>query len=120
MKFVLIISFLLTSLMALAADKSTEVFTLDHQMSQNCEKKIKENLRFEKGISKIDVSLKDNTITIVYDSKKTDTEKIIQAFKKIGFTAFVVGSEKEAVEPAPCCSPQPSPCCEQQAAPCCR
>ena len=73
---------------AFAAEKKTEVFTLDHQMSQHCEKRIKENLRFEKGISKIEVSLKDNTITITYDPSKTDTEAIIEGFRKIGFTAF--------------------------------
>ena len=77
----------LMAMVAFAAEKTTEVFTLDHQMSQHCEKKIKENLRFEKGISKIEVSLEDNTITITYDPQKTDTEKIIAGFKKIGFNA---------------------------------
>ena len=79
---------------ASAADKATEVFTLDHQMSTHCEKKIKENLRFEKGVSKIDVSLKENTITITFDPSKTNSEKLIQAFNKIGFNASLSSPDK--------------------------
>ena len=91
MRIFLAFAFLLVSAVVFAkSEKAVEVFTLDHQMSSMCEKKIKENLRFEKGISKIEVSLKDNTITITFDPKKTDTEKIIEGFRKIGFTAFPV------------------------------
>ena len=83
---------------ASAADKATEVFTLDHQMSTNCEKKIKDNLRFEKGVSKIDVSLKENTITIAFDPSKTNSEKLIQAFNKIGFNASVYSKNKLSIQ----------------------
>lgn len=106
MRIFLALAFLLTSVVAFAkSEKAVEVFTLDHQMSSMCEKKIKENLRFEKGISKIDVSLKDNTITITFDPKKTDTEKIIAGFKKIGFTAFPV----DCLVPSECATPQVCP-----------
>lgn len=98
MRITFVLMLFLTSLMAFAADKTTEVFTLDHQMSTHCEKKIKENLRFEKGISDIKVSLKENTITITYDKGKTDTQKIIAAFKKIGFTAFVYQPDTERAD----------------------
>ena len=128
MKKLLTFVFLMSAFIAFAADKATEVFTLDHQMSSMCEKKIKENLRFEKGISNIEVSLPDNTITITFDPKKTDTEKIIAGFKKIGFTAFLYAPESQAEEeciPAPaCCTENPSeetpvpsccggPCCSE-------
>lgn len=91
-----------------AADKTTAVFTLDHQMSTHCEKKIKENLRFEKGVNSIEVSLKENTITIDYNPDKTDTEKLIKGFKKIGFNASEVGEETETPTKAGCCG---SACC---------
>lgn len=104
MRIFLAIALLFSSLVAFAADKTTEVFTLDHQMHQACEKRITSNLRFEKGISKIVVSLKKNTITITYDKEKTDTETIIKAFKKIGFNAMLV-----APDPAPEASAAPSP-----------
>lgn len=73
-----------------AADRVTEVFTLDHQMHSGCKTKIISNLRFEKGVSKIDVSLPDNTITIVYNPEKTDSPTLIGAFKKIGFNAVSI------------------------------
>lgn len=106
MRILLTFTLLLASIVAFAAQKETEVFTLDHQMSQMCEKKIMSNLRFEKGVKDIKVSLKENTITVTFDSDKTDTEKIIQGFKKIGFNAFLVDEEnyKEATLP-PCCAP---------------
>ena len=102
-KLFFLMAMLLSFTIAIAADnKATEVFTLDHQMSEHCEKKIKENLRFEKGVSDIVVSLKENTITIKYNPKKTDTEKLIKAFKKIGFNASVVDPENCNIQPAPC------------------
>ena len=110
MRILLTLAILLITATAFAkSEKATEVFTLDHQMSEMCEKKIKENLRYEKGISKIEVSLKQNTITVTFDPKKTDTAKIIEGFKKIGFTAFPVEDIKEE----PCTGPQicPHGCC---------
>ena len=95
MRILLIITLLLSSLTSFAGNKVKDVFTLDHQMSQMCEKKIKTNLRYEKGISKIDVSLKENTITITFDKDKTNPENIIEGFKKIGFNAFLVTPQEE-------------------------
>ena len=118
MRFTLLLTLLFSFLVAMAADKTTEVFTLDHQMSSHCEKKIKENLRFEKGISKIDVSLKNNTITITYDNRKTDTAKILEAFKKIGFTAFVYNEEESQSDQNCCTKGSSTGCCQPQGS-CC-
>ena len=96
MKFLISIALLMSSFMVFAGGKTTEVFTLDHQMAPTCQKKITANLRFEKGIVKIETSLKENTITITYDNEKTNTEQIIKAFKKIKFNAFVVKPESES------------------------
>ena len=102
---------LLLAFTASAADKVTEVFTLDHQMSTHCEKKIKENLRFEKGVSDLEVSLQDNTITITYNPEKTDTEKLIKGFKKIGFNAFLVSPENNGEENGNDIPADVVPCC---------
>ena len=53
----------------------------------NCEKKIKENIRFEKGIKSITTNLKDKTITVEYDADKTNVQNIINGFKKINYDA---------------------------------
>lgn len=53
----------------------------------NCEKKIKSNLRFEKGVTGITANAPDSIVSIKFDSQKTDIEKISKAFKKIGYAA---------------------------------
>lgn len=54
---------------------------------QNCVKKIKGNMRFEKGIKDISVDLTNKSVTITYSAKDTDKEKLKTALKKIGYTA---------------------------------
>lgn len=54
---------------------------------ENCEKTIKTNIRFEKGIKNIKTNLDNNTVTIEYDADKTNVENIIAGFKKINYEA---------------------------------
>ncbi len=85
------------------AETKETVYTVNPQMScQNCENKIKSNLRFEKGIKKIETSLKDQTVTVTYDDTKTDSDKIIAGFKKVGYTA-VAADGKPAAASKQCC-----------------
>ena len=60
-----------------AKDIKTVVLTTNPQMHcANCEKKIKDNIRFEKGIKSIKTNLEDKTITIEYDADKTNVPNI--------------------------------------------
>lgn len=72
---------------ALANTKAdTLVVTTNPQMHcENCEKKIKSNIRFVKGTKKIDTSVKEQKVTIIYDSKKASYKDFVGAFKKIGY-----------------------------------
>lgn len=64
----------------------TLVVTTNPQMHcENCEKKIKSNIRFVKGTKKIDNSVKEQKVTIIYDSKKASYKDFVGAFKKIGY-----------------------------------
>lgn len=64
----------------------TLVVTTQPQMHcQNCEKKIKSNIRFVKGTKKISTSVDEQKVTIVYDSKKANYDDFVTAFKKIGY-----------------------------------
>ena len=77
-------------------DIRTVVFTtLPEMHCANCEKKIKENIRFEKGIKSITTNLKDKTVTIEYDAEKTNVQDIIKGFKKIKYEASEVKKDKE-------------------------
>lgn len=70
------------------AEPAVIVYTVSPAMHcQNCENKIKTNLRFEKGVSQIATNVKDNTIKITYDKNKTNPEKLAAAFEKIGYQA---------------------------------
>ena len=61
-----------------AKDIKIVVLNTDPQMHcANCESKIKNNIRFEKGIKEIETNLADKTVTIKYDADKTTVEKII-------------------------------------------
>lgn len=83
-----------------AKDIKTVVFTTLPQMHcENCENKIKGNLRFEKGIKQITTSVPDQKVTIEYDADKTTPENIAKGFAKIGYKATVVTGEakKKAV-----------------------
>ena len=60
----------------------------------NCEKKIKDNIRFEKGIKSIKTNLKDKTVTVEYDADKTTIPAIIEGFKKIKYEAKEVKTNK--------------------------
>ncbi|MDE5647794.1 MAG: cation transporter [Muribaculaceae bacterium] len=69
-------------------NSKTVVFTVSPKMScKNCENKIKNNIRYEKGVSRIATDLKQQTVTITYDSEKTNSENLSKAFRKIGYTA---------------------------------
>lgn len=84
---------LLAALMLVAAGNAfaktsadTLVVTTQPQMHcQNCEKKIKSNIRFVKGTKKIITSVDEQKVTIVYDSKKANYNDFVAAFKKIGY-----------------------------------
>ena len=85
---------MLTAVVGLAKDIKTLVVTTQPQMHcESCEKKIKGNLRFEKGIKTIETDVENQRVTITYDADKTTSEKIIQSFDKFGYKASEVKSE---------------------------
>lgn len=107
MKTLLIMAFaLLTGLgTAAAKDIKTLIVTTVPQMHcQNCEKKIKENLRFEKGVKSIETNVEAQTVTIRFDADKTTPEKIIKGFEKFGYKARELkeGEKVKANADEPC------------------
>ena len=71
-----------------AKDIKTVVFNTAPEMHcQNCENRIKEGLKFEKGVKDIKTDLDSKTVTIEYDADKTSTDKLVEAFAKINYTA---------------------------------
>lgn len=97
-KTLLMLVLLITTMAAMAKDHKTATFTTSPQMHcENCENKIKNNLRFEKGVKLIETSVENQTVTITYDPKKTDPERLLKGFEKIGYKARLV-KEGEKIE----------------------
>ncbi|MGM9803832.1 MAG: heavy-metal-associated domain-containing protein [Muribaculaceae bacterium] len=64
----------------------TLVVTTNPQMHcSGCEAKIKKNIRFVKGVKKIETSVAQQKVTIVYNNSQTSYEDFVKAFGKIGY-----------------------------------
>ncbi len=50
-----------------------------------CENRIKQNIRFVKGVKAITTSVADQKVTIVYQKNKATYDDFVKAFGKIGF-----------------------------------
>ena len=103
MKKVFILSaMMLTAMVTSAKDIKTIVVTTNPEMHcESCEKKIKGNLRFEKGIKNIITNLNSKTVTIEYDADKTTVDNIIKGFKKIKYEAKEVKNTPKKGENTP-------------------
>ena len=62
---------------------------------ENCEKKVKNNMRFEKGVKELSTELKNKTVSITYDAEKTDVKKLQAGFKKFNYEAEFVKETKQ-------------------------
>ena len=92
MKKIVLMSAMMMMMMAtFAKDIKTVVFTTTPQMHcAACEKKIKDNLRFEKGIKSIGTSVPNQTVTVRYNADKTTPEKLQKGFEKFGYKARIL------------------------------
>lgn len=84
------------ALATMAKDVKTVVFTTSPQMQcENCEQKIKNNLRFVKGVKSIETSVQGQTVTIKYDANKTSVDKIREGFTKLGYSVKEVNGNQK-------------------------
>ena len=68
--------------------KQTVVLTCELHCQACCDK-IMKNIAWEKGVKDLVCDLKNQTVTVTYDSRKTDLETLLKAFEKIGKPAKV-------------------------------
>ena len=54
-----------------------------------CEKKVMENISFEKGVKDLKVNMEKHEITVKYDASKTSVEKLSAAIQKLGYKVEV-------------------------------
>ena len=65
---------------------------------ESCENKIKKNMRFEKGVKKVETNIGKQEVTITYDPSKNTVEGLQAGMKKIGYDTKVVSDAKAPAE----------------------
>jgi copper chaperone CopZ len=105
-KLLLFTLFVLGVAFSVSAQKANkEVLTIktkiycDHCLKcGSCAGKMNLGLRKYPGIKKVDINSEANTITVVYNPKKTSPEKIRKSISEAGFDADEVKANPAAVE----------------------
>ncbi|GHT42462.1 hypothetical protein AGMMS49965_14020 [Bacteroidia bacterium] len=75
---------------AKSSANTTTVFAVETMHGEHCQKRIEGNIAFEKGVKDLTVDLEKQTVTITFVTRKNSNEKLIAAFKKLGYTATVI------------------------------
>ena len=64
-----------------------------HLHCQNCVKKVRENLSFEKGVKDLHICMEDQIVALKYDASKTNEETLKKAIVKLGVEVKGVSHE---------------------------
>ena len=90
---------LVVALLSVTAVMAKDIRTADFKVSQmhceNCERKVKNNIKFEKGVKEFSTDLKTKTVSITYDAEKTTVDKLKAGFKKFNYEAEFVKETKQ-------------------------
>ena len=69
-------------------DLKTTVFQTDVDC-ENCAKKVDNSIPYQKGVKEVKVDVSTQTVTVTYDTAKTNDEALVKAFKKVKVNAEV-------------------------------
>lgn len=79
------------------SERETVIFDVDIHC-QNCITKVEKNIAFEPGVKDLVCNLDDKTVTVTFDPRKTNTNRLIKAFAKINKHAKVHGAPANEVD----------------------
>lgn len=68
-----------------------------------CKNTIEEDLAFEKGVKSSDLDLETKVLTVEYNSKKTNADKIRTRITKVGYNADSFKRDAKAYDKLPDC-----------------
>lgn len=75
-----------------------------------CKDAIEETLAFERGVRTSNLDMKTKMVTVEYNPRRTNPEKIRKAISRIGYDADEVAADEKAYEKlAPCCKKPDDP-----------
>ena len=83
------------------------VYITTSSLCSTCKKAIEHNLSFEKGVKSAIVDIDTKILTVVYDQKKTNPEKIRIAVTKTGYDADSLKADPKAFNKLPECCKDP-------------
>lgn len=87
-----------------AAQKKTEHLDITSStVCDMCVKTIEGELIYEKGVKSIHVDLEKSMVSIDYDPRKNDPERLRQALVKLGYAADGTPGDPEAFKKLPAC-----------------
>jgi copper chaperone CopZ len=103
MKIILKIIFLffLSSKFAIAQTDTVRIKT--SAQCDDCKERIEKYLSFEKGIKSSALDVDTKVITVVYNSEKTNTDKIREAITKVGYDADSLSADEKGYKRLPKC-----------------
>ena len=62
---------------------------------QGCCDKIMKNIAYEKGVKDLQFDLKNKTVTLTFDTRKTDLTTLLKAFEKLGKPAKPIAPKEQ-------------------------
>lgn len=68
-----------------------------------CEERIEGNIAYEKGVKKVDLDDDTKIVTIGYNPRRTDPDKLRKAISKLGYDADDVEADQVAHDKLPKC-----------------
>ena len=71
-----------------------------------CKEKIENDLSFEKGVKSSHLDLKTKIVSVIYNPKKTDEQKIREAITQMGYDADTLKADTKAYNKLPKCCKQ--------------
>jgi copper chaperone CopZ len=84
--------------------KEAQVQIKTSAVCKMCKATIEKYLAYEKGVQSSDLDVPSKVVTVVYNPKKTDVNKIKQAINKSGYDADELPANAKAYEALePCC-----------------
>lgn len=86
---ILLLAFVATGSVMAKSEKSTVLFSVNLHCD-GCVNKVEKNIAFEKGVKDLACNLKQKTVLVTFDPKKTTVAELQKAFEKIGKPATVV------------------------------
>jgi periplasmic mercuric ion binding protein len=100
---ILLISLIFSGLVVANPPKTAEVKIKTSAVCGMCKKRIERDLGVTKGVTNSTLNLDDKVVTITYNPKKTNPEKLKAAISKIGYDADLVMADKTAHDALPDC-----------------